>query len=896
MKYGEDLEKVIGGMSEIVNELGDDIESRLKQFSTEVELNGAINRRSINIDAEVFFAEFLNVLFDWSLRIANFAGHNEPGVDLVSEKNSVVVQVSSRSDRAKIRESLEKTDAKYKSGGYHFYFATTRMDHEEYKSGFDKYTGGLVFDHRTNVYDLKTLIAKARESSEKVGKLAELVNRYFERKETKKTLDLTPLGEWNALNVFEFNSGAVALMGREEEMEKLRDFAAGDDSVPFRWYAIAAAGGAGKTRLAYELQNELLETGEWTSVLLTGAEAWDRVMSLDDLYPGKTLVIVDYVTPHTGQLGDLMKKLSKPGYRRTYPLRLLLLERDTRDENNQISWFESIVSADRLNIKARGPQKPMELKPLGDEAILSIIRGFAGRVSAEPEKAAAAGEKPLIPLKAGDEERILEKLKGIDSGFVRPLFAMIVTDAWLHDPDAANMSREDLLQRIIDKELGILERNTASFREKDDGALLRSCRLLWMAATVAGAGSRLSAERLFELMPKDARVITEHATEHKNSLHSRDCEPPAVLLKRAGIYDRGTVTPMLPDILGEFFVMSGMRELGGSETADLWNAAMEERDSAFEFFKRLLKDFGPMIAQKNDDEKDEYRRRLFPEDPGLDGRNTARYARLLRCLFDEPNEIAVRLLPEKSLVALAGSREGETAWNARVFNDAGSVYQDIGQYGFALGFFKKAVAASERANGKNTASTSAVYNNIANVYQAMGDYGSALKYHKKSIKIKKKALGPDHPSTATTYNNISQVYKAMGDYDKALDYMKKALGVCEKALGTDHPDTAIAYNNIALVYQDMGEFDKALEYMKKDLAISEKALGTDHPSTAVSYVNIGTLYLELEKPEEALPLFEKALGVFEAKLGPEHPDTVNAREWKEDAEALLRRSSGTPAE
>ena len=134
MPYSADLDNVINGLSEIENLL----EARLRQINTAVKLNGALNRHSINTDIEVYFAEFLNILFDWDLIEANFSGHNEPGIDLVSDKDKVVVQVSSSANSAKVKESLRKTPKVYKKNGYHFYFVTTALNLPPYKAKFGK--------------------------------------------------------------------------------------------------------------------------------------------------------------------------------------------------------------------------------------------------------------------------------------------------------------------------------------------------------------------------------------------------------------------------------------------------------------------------------------------------------------------------------------------------------------------------------------------------------------------------------------------------------------------------------------------------------------------------------------------------------------------------------------
>ncbi|MBQ4342114.1 MAG: tetratricopeptide repeat protein, partial [Clostridia bacterium] len=399
---------------------------------------------------------------------------------------------------------------------------------------------------------------------------------------------------------------------------------------------------------------------------------------------------------------------------------------------------------------------------------------------------------------------------------------------------------------------------------------------IWMAATVLGAGSPVAADKLYKAFRPEFELVKRSADRNAELLDSIELAPQESLLQAAGIFSDGNIIPILPDILGEFFVLTGFDSPVFRQR--LWVAAMGEFDSALEFFKRLLKDFGQMMA-----EDDGLRRRVFPEDPGLDDRKTQLYARLLRRLFDEPNDRPVREAPKKTLVALADGRQGNTEENFVIWSDAGSVCRNMGEHERALGFLLKSVKASEESRGGEDTETATAYNNIASLYQAMGDYDKALEFNLKALKVREKVLVAEHPDTAAAYNNIAQVYQDIGDYAKALEFNMKALKVMEKVLGAEHPSTAATYNNIAQVYQAMGDYDKALKYMKKDLAISEKMLGAEHPSTAVTYANIGALRLKQNNHAEAVKYLTKACDVFDKKLGPGHPNTKLAHQWLDAA-------------
>ena len=419
----------------------------------------------------------------------------------------------------------------------------------------------------------------------------------------------------------------------------------------------------------------------------------------------------------------------------------------------------------------------------------------------------------------------------------RPLFAMMMVDIYIHDGgNADEWTMEDLLEYPIDRELRLLNGRLERLVSNCGSRLKSACREVLRVATVCSSNRALSLDRLKELCPESMREIA--SAEKEAGL----CEDELML--RAGLCDSEceNAVGMTPDLFGEYLLFHRLcnrdkESQHSKKVGGFYSTVLKEPDSALEFFKRMLKDFGHMMAKD-----DGLRKLVFPEAPVLDDEKTQLYARMLRKLFEELNEYALRPIPANSLIELADSRQGITEENGVIWDDAGAVCKNTGDLESALGFCIKSMEASEKVRGKNDPETAASYNNIAALYQAMGNYGKALEYNLKALAVMEKVLGKDHPDTAISYNNIASLYQAMGDYDKALDYYLKALAVREKVLGKEHLSTAISYNNIALLYKDMGDYDKALDYNLKSLAVREKVLGKDHPDTATSYNNIALLY------------------------------------------------------
>ncbi|WP_242249014.1 SMEK domain-containing protein [Bacillus cereus group sp. BfR-BA-01328] len=65
------------------------------------------NYTTINILAEDFFRDFLNLIYGYELENVNYSEHNSPAIDLRDEKVKKCYQVTARNDRNKINETLK---------------------------------------------------------------------------------------------------------------------------------------------------------------------------------------------------------------------------------------------------------------------------------------------------------------------------------------------------------------------------------------------------------------------------------------------------------------------------------------------------------------------------------------------------------------------------------------------------------------------------------------------------------------------------------------------------------------------------------------------------------------------------------------------------------------------
>lgn len=221
-----------------------------------------------------------------------------------------------------------------------------------------------------------------------------------------------------------------------------------------------------------------------------------------------------------------------------------------------------------------------------------------------------------------------------------------------------------------------------------------------------------------------------------------------------------------------------------------------------------------------------------------------------------------------SAEAQHGPRSEEVA---KVMNNLGVVYNELGEFSKALDYLQRALEIRVAVHGEENNLTATTYQNLGNTYLDSGDPNKALEYFQKALDINQKVLDSDDPALAVSYNDLGNAFYSLGDYGKALEYLEKALEIQTKIYSGGHLHTAATLNNIGMLLSDKGDYQAALDNYFKALAIQEKIVGAGHPDIAISYNNIGSVYYYTGDFSKALEYFRKALDIRIAAFGEKHP-------------------------
>lgn len=324
-------------------------------------------------------------------------------------------------------------------------------------------------------------------------------------------------------NDFVYSAQMTAYQDPHGYLRLLREFL--EDERPVLWWAIVAPGGAGKSRLCYELARSL--NSSWCCKLLqAGQLKKDNLQALYENAGRSFLLIADYAYTDTGQLGEWLEECARilNGPR----IRVLLLQREAGKDN--IGWQESLLRCHRNLIKLHY-QEDLQLNALGREDTIAIMRSYAENVGGGQIDAPA----------------LYKVLENVDPGLIRPLFAMFITDAVLNGEDPRGWDRENALAYFTQREKDVIDRALG----KEDAIV---AKMLLAIATIVNGFT-------FDVDLLDTKPLCDLGElidlSEKAYFGSR--------LNNARLADRNhgcyTVKPMKPDLLGEFYVLDCFREM-----------------------------------------------------------------------------------------------------------------------------------------------------------------------------------------------------------------------------------------------------------------------------------------------------------------------------------------------
>jgi hypothetical protein len=142
--------------------LRDDLLKKIRKWlsflCSEVELSNSLNLQDINVHAENFFRDFLNQIYGYDLKNANYVKINTAAIDLVDDVQQLAIQVTSDTSSTKVHETISKFNKGLLFEKYSRLVILVITAKKEFpKVQFDN-IGNTLFDKQNDIKDISDLL------------------------------------------------------------------------------------------------------------------------------------------------------------------------------------------------------------------------------------------------------------------------------------------------------------------------------------------------------------------------------------------------------------------------------------------------------------------------------------------------------------------------------------------------------------------------------------------------------------------------------------------------------------------------------------------------------------------------------------------------------------------
>jgi hypothetical protein len=157
------------------------ITDSLGVLSYQVEYRNSINLYDINIVAEDFFRDFLNLVYDYKLINLNSIDKNTSSIDLGDKESSLSIQVTSDNSSTKIKKTIDKFNENNLYKQYKRLVILILTQKKKYTATFST-EGKFSFDKKSDVWDFKKIISDIRDLDiEKLKLIADFLDMEMNR-------------------------------------------------------------------------------------------------------------------------------------------------------------------------------------------------------------------------------------------------------------------------------------------------------------------------------------------------------------------------------------------------------------------------------------------------------------------------------------------------------------------------------------------------------------------------------------------------------------------------------------------------------------------------------------------------------------------------------------------
>lgn len=788
-------------------------------LALKLEQENSINLVNWSVIAESFFCDFLNILFGWELSNMNVRAKNNPGFDLYSEKERIIIQISAQKDvRKKINDSFKKIDVNtYKD--YRFKHVAIRPSVKEPKKEF-LVPDGLFFDKKTDIIDNAYLInALNGVNYERILEIKKLGDSVIGSKENEPRVKVNPNVPPKAVSSF---------VGRKDYLEELKKKVCANHVV-----VLTGMAGIGKKELARKFA-DIYYPNKAFSLRYN--------CSLEDTFtlPQDSYGVFEDETPISGKdqlsliFNVLKSQLSEE---------LLWIIEDA-DENANWDLLNNLPCHFLITCN----HLPNEINHQGYE-VMSI--GFMKQEEAKQlflNHYKTNGKGDFSSNELNCLNSIVKKANG--HPLTLELIAKICREA--------RISLKEMAYRIDEhgfdlSDIGIeILRNNDPMERTFMEHMVKLCDISAVEQEMKNALCKLCVLNIDHIEKKEVcalvgesgnviNKLVRYGWLVENNYKISMCRVWAGVLKYALKPKYQEFTDQITwlkarlqktkenkrfQFVQQVIGLQYFKENGGTDLADLNDAVGRHQLQQYCLNDALVL-FQNSYAIRNC---------ISGCDTIMAKFNIAEtYYEMGK--YPKAETLYKELLDEGSI---------EDSMKVGIYNRLDSVYRKMRRNkDDSFGYLESASDLCQNVYGEDNLLMASVYNHKGCWYIDNGEYGTAKYYFDKALQIRIKYLGEESRGVAEIYLNLGVALEKEGEYNEARTNNKEARRIYRKLFKKKHVLKADLDNNIGIVYYSEGKYSEALRYYQKALAVKISIYGHYHLRVVNSIINLGNAYREL---------------------------------------------------
>jgi tetratricopeptide (TPR) repeat protein len=648
---------------------------------------------------------------------------------------------------------------------------------------------------------------------------------------------------------------SIERVGRDTEMADLRAWLASERDIAIQ--VRTGKAGTGKTRLAFDLCDQLLKEGEWQAGFVNGDQLANLTHDAGALWGWEqpTLAVVDYAAERAEVLKRWFGQLETFAPTDGPPLRILLLERQADAASG---WLQTALEIGDSGARAiQATEKPIKLFGLeAPEHRRAILDAVFAKLHSQI-RTPAAGVDP-------DFDRRLDEVTWGEPLFLM-MAALLAAESSL--PQVLALPRTEIAHKMAEREIGRV-RKLARARRLDPGLLVH------MAAYVTLCQG-LDWTTLLDAVETEARELRRAPAVGAAAV--------AEALAEASPGTAPAVEAIRPDALGEAVVLQALGQPRIDSPSVVQRAFAQIGTRVAAFVIRTAQDFAGAGFQQP----------LI----WLDALGSSVDVDQLMMIADELPQSSLALarhavrihetIRSKLAEEIGQGRAERMPSQATACNNLSNSLSAVGQREAALAPAKEAAELyrelAAKAPDAYRQGLAMALNTLAVRLSNVGKREAALAPAQEAVDLYRElaAKAPEayRPALAMALNNLAAHLSAVGQREAALAPAKEAAELyrelAAKAPDAYRPALAMALNNLATSLSEVGQREAALAPAKEAVAIcrelAAKAPDAYRPALAMALNNLANRLSAVGQREAALAPAEEAADLYR-ELAAKAPD------------------------